>query len=183
MEIDNVDKLVFRVIEQVAADNCDLDKVIEFVVSFSFENSLSAETLLKLSAIFTKEGMYREKYVISRACASLFSGRVREDALMEAGKTASLLSFEERAAREFEEVLKENPNSIEALSGYGIVLAKMGKLDSARIQYEKVLELHPYHVETLCNYGCLLFRLNRMDEAEEAYRKALLLDSRNVDAH
>ena len=49
MEIDAVDKLVFRVIEQVAADNCDLDKVIEFIVSFSNEHLLSrgdpAETL------------------------------------------------------------------------------------------------------------------------------------------
>ena len=54
MEIDSVDKLVFRVIEQVAADNCDLDKVIEFIVSFSYEQSLSAEILLKLSLIFDK---------------------------------------------------------------------------------------------------------------------------------
>ena len=55
MEIDAVDKLVFRVIEQVAADNCDLDKVIEFVVSFSNEHSLSQEILLKLSSIFDKD--------------------------------------------------------------------------------------------------------------------------------
>jgi len=54
MEIDSVDKLIFRVIEQVAADNCELDKVIEFIVSFSYEQSLSAEILLKLSLIFDK---------------------------------------------------------------------------------------------------------------------------------
>ena len=82
MEIDAVDELVFRVIEQVAADNCDFDKVIEFVVSFSDEHSLSQEILLKLSSIFNKNAMYREKYVIIRACASLFSGKAREDALM-----------------------------------------------------------------------------------------------------
>lgn len=86
MEIDAVNKLVFHVIEDVAADNCDLDEVIEFVVSFSNEHALSQETLLKLSSIFGKESMHREKYVISRACASLFSGKTREDALMEAGK-------------------------------------------------------------------------------------------------
>ena len=183
MEIDAVEDLVFRVIEQVAADNCDLDKVIEYVVSFSYEHSLSADTLLKLSFIFDKNKMHRVKYVISRACASLFSGRVREDALTEAGKTANVLGFGELAAQEFEEVLKENPERIEAISGYGIVLAKMGKLDAARVKYEKALELDPYHVNTLCNLGWLLFRLKRIDEAEEAYKRVLILDSSNVDAH
>ena len=183
MEIDSVDKLVFRVIEQVAADNCDLDKVIEFIVSFSYEQSFSAEILLKLSLIFDKYEMYKEKYVISRARALLSSGRMREEALTEAGKTASLLGFGELAAREFEEVLEENPESLETLSRYRIVLAKMGKLDAARIQYEKALEINPSHVDSLCNYGCLLYRLKKMDEAEEAYKKALILDSKNVDAH
>ncbi|MDQ1276699.1 MAG: hypothetical protein QG610_2277, partial [Euryarchaeota archaeon] len=37
MEIDAVDKLVFHVIETVAEDECDLDKVVEFVISFSRE--------------------------------------------------------------------------------------------------------------------------------------------------
>jgi len=73
MEIDAVDELVFHVIEQVAADDCDFDKVVEFVVSFSDEHSLSQEILLKLSSIFEKDSMCREKYVIIRACALLFS--------------------------------------------------------------------------------------------------------------
>ena len=139
MEIDAIDKLVFRVIEQVAADNCDLDKVIEFVVSFSNKHSLSQEILLKLSSIFGKDSMYREKYVISRACASLFSGKIREDALMEAGKTAFLLGFDDLAVQEFKEMLKENPKNVEALCGYGNVLARQGKMDAARIQYEKAI--------------------------------------------
>src|SRR5512139_2951838 len=101
MEIDAIDQLVFRVIEQAEADNCDLAKVVEFVVSFSNKHSLSQEILLKLSSIFGKDSMYREKYVISRACTSLFSGKVREDALMEAGKTAFLQGLDELAVREF----------------------------------------------------------------------------------
>ena len=52
MEIDAVDKLVFHVIEKVAEDECLLDEVVEFVISFSREHSLSPETLLKLSFIF-----------------------------------------------------------------------------------------------------------------------------------
>ena len=123
MEIDAVDELVFRVIEQVAADNCDFDKVIEFVVSFSDEHLLSQEILLKLSSIFDKDAMYREKYVIIRACASLFSGKAREDALMEAGKTAFLLGLDELAVREFKEILQQNSQNVEALCGYGAVLA------------------------------------------------------------
>ena len=118
MEIDAIDKLVFHVIEKVSEDECDLDKVVEFVISFSRENLLSPETLLKLSFIFGKDKMYREKYVISRACASLFSGKMREDAHMEAGKTASLLGLRGPAAREFKEILEENPENVEARCGY-----------------------------------------------------------------
>jgi len=176
MEFDAVDNLVFHVIEQVEADNCDLDKVVEFVVSLSNEHLLSQEILLKLSSIFDNDSMYREKYVISRACVSLFSGKVRENALMEAGKTAFLLGFDELAVREFKEMLEENPKNVEALCGYGSVLAKEGKTDAARIQYEKALEINPFHIDTLCNYGCLLYSLKKMGEAEEVYRRVLILD-------
>jgi len=44
MEFDAVDNLVFHVIEQVEADNCDLDKVVEFVVSLSNEHLLSRKS-------------------------------------------------------------------------------------------------------------------------------------------
>ena len=183
MEIDAIDKLVFHVIEKVAEDKCDLDEVVEFVISFSREHSLSPETLLKLSFIFGNDKMYREKYVFSRACTSFFSGKMREEAHMEAGKTASLLGLGDFAAREYEEVLKENPGNIEALCGYGAMLAELGKLEAARVQYEKALEIHHFHVDTLCNYGCLLYRLKDMDGAEEAYKRTLLIDPRHVGAH
>jgi tetratricopeptide (TPR) repeat protein len=146
MEIDAVDRLVLHVIEEVAADNSDFDKVIKFVVSFSNEYSLSQEILLKLSSIFGKDSMYREKYVISRACASRYSGKLREDTLIEAGKTALLLGLDELAVREFKEMLEENPENVEALCGYGTVLAKKGKTDAARVQYKTALELNPFHL-------------------------------------
>lgn len=183
MEIDAVDKLVFHVIEKVAEDECLLDEVVEFVISFSREHSLLPETLLKLSFIFGNDKMHRERYVFSRASALLFSGKMQEDAHMEAGKTASLLGLGNLAAREFEEVLEDNPENIEALCGYGAMLARLGKLEAARAQYERALEIHPYHIDTLCHYGCLLYRLRDTDGAEEAYKKALLLDPRHVGAH
>ncbi len=127
MEMDAVDKLVFHVIEKVSEDECDLDKATESVISFSHENLLSPETLLKLSFIFGNDKMFREEYVVSRASASLFSGKMREEAHMVAGKTASLLGgLMESAAREFKEILEENPGNIEALCGYGSMLAGAG---------------------------------------------------------
>ena len=156
MEIDAVNKLVFQIIEQVAAKNCDLNKVIEFVVSFSNEHSFSPDIFLDLATIFGRDKMYREKYVVTKACSLLFSGEVRQISLMQAGKTASLLGFKELAVQEFEALLKENPQSLEALSEYGNVLVKMEKLDAARIQYEKALKINPNHADALSNYGCLL---------------------------
>jgi Flp pilus assembly protein TadD len=89
---------------------------------------------------------------------------------MEAGKTASLLGLRDLAAREFKEILKDSPENVKALCGYGVVLADAGELDNARVQYEKALEINPFHVETLCKHGCLLYRLGLPDEAEEAYK-------------
>ena len=166
------------------ADNCDLDKVIEFVVSFSNEHSLSQDILLKLSSIFDKDQMYREKYVISRACASLFSGKVREDALMEAGKTAFLLGFEELAAREFEEMLEENPENVEALCGYGTSSGQKGENwmlhgFSTKRLWNLILSMSiRFAITAACFTGS-----KEWTKPKKHISRALILDRENVSAH
>ena len=91
MEMDAVDTLVSDVIEQVASNKKDLKSAVEFVVDFSGKHSVSPETLLKLSAVFDTEKMYKEKYMFSRACAELAGGKLREDSLLRAGNTALAL--------------------------------------------------------------------------------------------
>ena len=107
MEIDAVDKLVFHVIEKVAEDKCDLDKVIEFVVSFSREHLLSPDTLLKFSFIFGNDKMYREKYVISRACCFTFSGKIGKTPIWRQGKQLLCWDFRDLAARNLKRFLKK----------------------------------------------------------------------------
>ncbi len=139
MEIDAVDKLVLHVIEKVAEDKSNLDEVVEFVISFSREHALSPDTLLKLSFIFGNDKMYREKYIISRASALLFSGKMREDAHMEAGKTASLLGLGDPAAREFKEILKENPGNVEASADMEPYLLESGNWIMQEFSMRKLL--------------------------------------------
>jgi tetratricopeptide (TPR) repeat protein len=82
----------------------------------------------------------------------------------------------------FDELLKLQPENIDAWREKGFCLIKIGKYEEALEAYEKALQIDPNNVDALNGKGDSLIRLERYEEALEAYEKALQIDPNNVYA-
>lgn len=71
------------------------------------------------------------------------------DALLIRGKALSGLLQSENALLDFEAVLAEAPDNIEAVEGRASALASLGRVDEAKQQYFDLLALDPTHVSSL----------------------------------
>ena len=143
-----------------------------------------AEILLKLSLIFDKDEMYKEKYVISRACAFTvlrksagrrpYGGRKNS---FSAGIWGTCCAGIRRGSG-------RKPGKYRNSLWIWDCSGQNGKTgccaDSVREGTgDLILSMSIRFATTAaCFTGS-----RRMDEAEEAYKRALILDSKNVDAH
>jgi spermidine synthase len=89
----------------------------------------------------------------------------------------------EEAAGYFTEVLRSDPDHVEAHNALGNVLAEQGRYDEAIDHHLKAVELAPDNAVTYNNLGCTLSERGRVAEALEYYSKALRLNPGFVDAH
>ena len=83
----------------------------------------------------------------------------------------------------FRELLKVEPNHIDALHNLGTVLFIKRQWNSAIACFEQVLRQKPDHVQANYNLGVALQEANRLSEAIDRYRQALLLQPSHVDAN
>jgi protein O-mannosyl-transferase len=79
-----------------------------------------------------------------------------------------------RAQKSYEESLQLNPNQFNAWFGFGILLERQGKLDSAILHYERSVELMPT-ADGYMRVGHVLELEGRKQEALAAYQNALKL--------
>ena len=81
----------------------------------------------------------------------------------------------EEAEKLYREILKTNPNDLDAYNNLGVLLNDTGRLDEAEVSYKKAIELKPDYAEAHNNLGIILQKLNRPEEAEASYKKAIEL--------
>ena len=83
----------------------------------------------------------------------------------------------------FQQALRDNPSSAEALYGIGSVYLNQNKNAEARQAFERSLKLEASYPDTLPdawnNLGVLATRENRVDDAIECFRQALKLSPRH----
>ncbi len=87
------------------------------------------------------------------------------------------------AESHFREALRHVPNSSEALSGLGNVLAVQGRIREAEEQTRRAVELAPDGAEAHCNLAFTLIKQNRLDEALGCLRRAIALQPENAEFH
>ena len=83
----------------------------------------------------------------------------------------------------YKEILKDQPEHIDALFLLGTLNLQQGYYDTASIFFRKTLTLIPSHVMALCNLGTALQRSGNFDEALSSFRKAISLRPDYADAH
>ena len=89
----------------------------------------------------------------------------------------------EEAERLYREILKTQPEHLDANNNLGIVLASRGKLKQAKEYYKKAIVLNPDFVFAYNNLGNVLKGLGELKEAEESYKKAIELKPNFTDTH
>jgi hypothetical protein len=81
-----------------------------------------------------------------------------------------------RAERAYREIVRTNPEQVEAWYLLGSVCSSLGRLDDAVASYREALRLRPEFAEALNNLGGALAELGRLDEAFACHEEALRLD-------
>jgi cytochrome c-type biogenesis protein CcmH/NrfG len=84
----------------------------------------------------------------------------------------------------FEELLARDPENVQGLVHYGLVLEDLGENEEAVAQYRRAIELAPDDPLPRINLGSLLyFQYNKTYEAKTELARAIELDPENPDAH
>lgn len=78
------------------------------------------------------------------------------------------------------EIIKIEPNHIDAHFYLGKVLYNLGRLKEAVDTYNHAIKLDPENAGFYSNLGTALFWIDKFEEATAAYRKALELDPKNT---
>lgn len=89
----------------------------------------------------------------------------------------------ERSRSLCEQVLREEPSSVEAWQLLGTIACQRGEWQAARSSLERALELDPDNPATHCNLAYCLLALGDPESAQRHGRRAVVLAPNDADAH
>ena len=81
------------------------------------------------------------------------------------------------------QILKINPNHVNALNNLGAAYKQLGEIEKAKSCFEKVVQLNPNDVDGHNNLGLLLFELKEIQKAKSFFEKTIQLNSNYPEAH
>lgn len=88
----------------------------------------------------------------------------------------------EDAIRLYDQALKVDPRSVEALNGKGLAFNKLVRYEDAISWFDSALKIKPTSAQILNNMGVSLANLDRFEEAITWFDKALRVNPNFVDA-
>jgi predicted O-linked N-acetylglucosamine transferase (SPINDLY family)/ADP-heptose:LPS heptosyltransferase len=89
----------------------------------------------------------------------------------------------DQAEQLYLELLKEQPQHVDALHFLGVLLNQRGQFQHAADLIRQALDIAPDNAAAYSNLGLVLLELKRFDEAIASYDRALILKSNNLEAH
>jgi tetratricopeptide (TPR) repeat protein len=90
---------------------------------------------------------------------------------------------QEKALAQFDKVLADAPDSVDALFCRGTALQSLERLDEAIEAYKVALDRDPHHVEAAYNFGITLRDAAKPEIALKALRKTILLKPDHAEAY
>ena len=120
---------------------------------------------------------YHNQYVDATVSQSNSSSIVSE--LIQNGNALLNTSEYDKAMTTFDQVLKLDFRSVDALNGKGLVLNNLGKYQEAILWFDKALKIDPTFVDALYNKADALGELGNYEEAFIWTEKALAIDTAN----
>ena len=147
---------------------------------FTFIDSLSVTIFLILIFTWAAQNNFQIKHVEAISSqttnSSLVSGKIQE------GNLLMNKSKYEDAIKLYDQVLKIDPSSVEALNGNGLALNKLGRYQDAITWLDNALKIEPTSAKLLNNKGVSLANLDKFGEAITWFDKAIKIDPSFIDA-
>jgi len=137
-------------------------------------------TSLTLMVLSTGDIGYHVQYVNATGSKSNNSSIISE--MIQNGNVLFNTSEYDKAMTTFDQVLKLDSRSVDALNGKGLVFNNLGKYQEAISLFDMALKIDPNFVETLNNKGMALSNLGKYQEAISLFDMALKIDPNFVDA-
>jgi len=89
----------------------------------------------------------------------------------------------EEAEKLYREVLRNNPQNVDALRMLGLLAFGGGNIDEAERLFRRAVTAAPDFVSAIIDLGLALKEQSRIEEAIECFRQATKLEPKNVKAH
>ena len=137
-------------------------------------------TSLTLMVLSAGDIGYHVQYVNATVSQTNNSSIISE--MIQNGNALFNTSEYDKAMTTFDQVLKLDSRSVDALNGKGLVLNNLGKYQEAISWFDMALKIDPNFVETLNNKGMALSNLGKYQEAISWFDMALKIDPNFVDA-
>ncbi len=87
------------------------------------------------------------------------------------------------AGRQYQQILAEDPNNLDALSNLGVVYIRSGNLQAAESVLEKAVAIAPDNDFLLTTLGVVQYRQSKFDEAIVQLTKAIAINPKSATAH
>jgi len=87
------------------------------------------------------------------------------------------------AEKQYQQILAEDPNNLDALSNLGLVYVRSGNLRSAESTLEKAVAIAPDNDFLLTTLGVVQYRQSKFDEAIVQLTKAIAINPKSATAH
>lgn len=84
-------------------------------------------------------------------------------------------NYLEKALLVFEQLLRVNPDCVEAYNARGDIFRKLKQYEKALSEYQRVIGLNPEHTWVWYNKGDALWKLRQLEEAVNAYKRSIEL--------
>ena len=87
------------------------------------------------------------------------------------------------AEKQYQQILAEDPNNIDALSNLGVVYVRSGNLRSAESALKKAVAVAPDNDFLLTTLGVIHYRQSKFDDAIVELTKAIAINPKSATAH
>jgi len=147
---------------------------------FTFIDFLAVTIFLILIHICIAHSIFQIKDVEAISSQTTNSTLVSEK--IQEGNLLINKSRYDDAIKLYDQVLKIDPRSVEALNGKGLAFNKLGRYEDAITWFDNSLKIEPNSAQVLNNKGISLANLDRFEEAITMFDKAIKIDPNFVDA-
>jgi tetratricopeptide (TPR) repeat protein len=159
----------------------DKDRAIELYEAAIQRNVEQAEFSLKVAEILSRGKDWNSLEESLERC--LLYGNPRYKTLQIRGDFHMANGNQEKAFAMYSEALRENPRSVKALAGTGIIYYNRQEYGDAEQQLKRALEIEPDNDALLNNLGALYLMQQKNDEAIRLFQRSLRKNPNQPEAH